>query len=207
MKPTTQRKAVIGIIGGVGAGKSTVAAELARLGCALIDADRIGHDVLTRNDVREQLRLRWGEGMFGPDGSVDRDALGRAVFEDPRALTELNGILHPLIRQEGEHQLARCVDRPDIPAVVIDAPLLVEAGWDSLCTHLIYVRSVEEDRLQRVIRDRGWDKKKWQERESSQISVDTKARTCEYIIDNTSSVPHLVEQIRDILGRILAGSD
>lgn len=198
---------MIGIVGGVGAGKSTAAAELARLGCALIDADRIGHEMLTRNDVREQLRLRWGEGMLGPDGHADRDALGRAVFGDPQALARLNDILHPLIRLEGERQLGECVDRPDIPAVVIDAPLLVEAGWDSLCTHLIFVRSTEDDRLQRVMRDRGWDKKKWQERESSQISVDMKAQTCDYIIDNTSSVSHLVEQIREILSRIVAGSD
>jgi len=198
---------VIGIIGGVGAGKSTVAGELARLGCALIDADRICHEMLTRDDVREQLRLRWGEGMLGPEGHVDRDAVGRTVFADPQALAELNAMLHPLIRQEGERQLRQCVDRPDIPAVVIDAPLLVEAGWDALCTHLILVRSTEDDRLDRVIRDRGWDKKKWQERESSQISVDMKAQTCDYIIDNTSSVSHLVEQIREILSRIAGGLD
>ena len=198
---------MIGLVGGVGAGKSTVAAELARLGCALIDADRIAHGVLNRQDVRDRLSERWGRRLIGPDGQVDRDALGEIVFSDPQALAELNGIVHPLIRAEGERQLADGVGRPDVPAVVIDAPLLVEAGWNSLCTALVFVQSRADHRRRRVASERGWDKKKWAGRESFQISLDTKAPMCDYTVDNTSSVSHLVAQTRELFYRIVVSSD
>ncbi len=207
MGPNASDKPVIGLVGGVGAGKSTVAAELARLGCALIDADRIGHDVLNRPDVITPLCRRWGEALAGPDGQIDRDALGEIVFAAPEALAELNEIVHPLIRAEGERQLADCLDRPDVPAVVIDAPLLVEAGWDSLCTVLVFVRSEADHRRRRVASERGWDEKKWQGRECFQISLDTKAGMCDYTIDNTSSVSHLVAQTRELFYRIVVDSD
>ncbi len=192
----------MGLVGGVGAGKSTAASEMGRLGCAVIDADRIAHAMLDREDVREHLRRWWGGEMFAPDGQVDRDALGAIVFGDAEALDRLNGILHPLIRRAGELELAESLCRPDVRAVVIDAPLLVEAGWDALCTHLVFVRSSPADRARRVRRERRWDKKKWQERESFQKSLDTKARMCDYIISNTSSVSHMVEQIRELVDRI-----
>ena len=207
MKPNAGDKPVIGLVGGVGAGKSTVAAELARLGCALIDADRIGHAVLNRHDVREQLCHRWGRRLVGPDGQVDREVLGEIVFADPQALDELNGIVHPLIRAEGERQLADLAGRRDVPAVVIDAPLLVEAGWDSLCTALVFVRSTGENRRRRVADERGWDEEKWQGRESFQNSLDTKARMCDYTVSNTSSVSHLVAQTRELFFRIVVSSD
>ena len=198
---------MIGLAGGVGSGKSTVAAELGRLGCVVIEADRIAHAMLDRDDVRAELRRRWGGAVFGPDGQIDRDALGRIVFADPDALAGLNGVLHPLIRQAGEEQLADALRRPEAPAVVIDAPLLVEAGWDALCTHLVFVSSSPDDRARRVRLDRGWDKKKWQKRESSQKSLDTKVRMCDYILNNTSSMSLLVEQIRGVLERIIHESD
>lgn len=203
MEPNVTDKPVIGLVGGVGSGKSTVAAELGRLGCVVIDADRIAHAVLARDGVREKLRHRWGAGPFAPDGQVDRDALGSIVFGDPQALAQLNEIVHPLIRRSGRRQLAEYLQRPDIEAVVIDAPLLVEAGWDAMCTHLVFVRSRPADRARRVRLERGWDKKTWQDRESSQKSLDTKARMCDYTIVNTSSVAHLVEQIRELFGRIV----
>ena len=198
---------MIGLAGGVGAGKSTVAAELGRLGCVVIEADRIAHAMLDRDDVRAELRRRWGGVVFGPDGQIDRDALGRIVFADPDALAGLNGVLHPLIRQAGEEQLADALRRPEAPAVVIDAPLLVEAGWDALCTHLVFVSSSPDDRARRVRLDRGWDEKKWRKRESSQKSLDTKAGMCDYIVTNTSSMSHLVEQVRGVLERIIHESD
>jgi len=207
MRPKGTGKPVIGLVGGVGSGKSTVAAELGRLGCAVIDADRIAHAMLTRDDVRQEVRRRWGSDAFDPDGQVDRDALGAIAFSDPASLARLSAILHPLIRQAGQEQLARCLARAEAPAVVIDAPLLIEAGWDTLCTHLVFVESSPVDRARRVRLERGWDKAKWQVRESSQKTLDTKAGMCDYILSNTSSVSHLLDQIHGLLEKIVHASD
>ena len=100
-------KAVIGIVGGIGAGKSTVAAELVQLGCARIDGDAIGHALLADPEVRRQIRQRWGEGVFSPEGDVRRDALGEIVFADAAELRALGEILHPRIRRGIEEQIAR----------------------------------------------------------------------------------------------------
>jgi dephospho-CoA kinase len=199
-------KPVIGIVGGVGSGKSTVAKELARLGCAVIDADRIGHELLGAPDVREELHRRWGAGILDESGQVDRGALGRLVFADPDQLAALNGILHPRIRREAESRIASARACADVPAIVVDAALLLEAGWDDVCTHRVFVRSLPADRRSRVKQQRGWEEAEWARREKSQKGLDTKLRMCDYIVDNSSSLPHLVDQIRRLFGRIVSES-
>jgi dephospho-CoA kinase len=197
---------VIGILGGVGAGKSTVAAELARLGCEVIDADAIGHELLKDQDAQKLLRDQWGPEIFSADGQVDRPALAAKVFGDPEALARLNRILHPRIRERIGlliEQARRC---GVAPAVALDAAVLLEAGWDEFCTHCIFVRTGDELRAARAA-GRGWDRRAWRLRENSQISLDTKAGRCEYTVENSSSAPHLREQVRRIYQNIIGVSD
>ena len=189
-------KPVIGIVGGVGAGKSTVAAELVKLGCARIDADAIGHELLGDADVRGQIRRRWGEGAFDAEGHVRRDALGEIVFSDPAELRALNEILHPRIRRRIEREIDRARADPDAAAVVLDAAVLLEARWDDLCTHLVFVGAPNAERAQRVRRQRAWDAAAWSRREKMQISLDSKARRSDHRIDNSSNFSHLREQVR-----------
>jgi len=194
---------VIGLVGGIGAGKSTVAAEMGKLGCAVIDGDAIGHQLLAEPAVRRQLRERWGEGIFRPDGSVDRQRLGETVFADRRELEALQAILHPRIRR----QIAEAVDRaqadPAAQAAVIDAAVLLEAGWDELCTHLVFVEADEPTRASRLAQGRGWDDATRQGREKMQISLDKKRRRCHYAIVNSSSVSRLNDQIRKLFRDIM----
>lgn len=194
---------MIGLLGGVGSGKSTVAAELASLGCAVIDADKIGHELLAADAVREQIRRRWGAAVFTPDGQVDRAALGRVVFGQPAELAALNAIVHPLIRRRIIQQVDQFQGRKDCQAVVIDAALLLETDWHELCTHLVFVSAPEPARVHRVRQERGWDRQTWQDREKSQKALDIKASRAEYIIDNSSSVSCLREQVRSVIQRIL----
>jgi dephospho-CoA kinase len=202
MEPS-ESKPVIGVVGGIGAGKSTVAAELVRLGCGLIDADAIGHELLSDPDVQAELRRRWGEGGFGPDGGVDRGALARRVFHDPQELAALNAIMHPRMRRRMEERIARLAQDPSAAAVVIDAAVLFEAGWDDLCTHVVFVQAPEDARARRVQASRGWDRATWTAREKSQISLDSKARRCYVVLENSSSVSRLQEQVRKLFCRVI----
>ncbi len=199
MESPTTNKPVIGLIGGIGAGKSTVADEFVRLGCVKIDADRIGHALLAETDVQAEIRERWGEAVFGPDDGVDRVALGAVVFRDAEALAALSAILHPRIGGEIAERVARAQREPDVAGIVVDAAVLLEAGWDAMCTHVVFVQAPAERRVQRVCDQRGWASDDWQGREKMQISLDKKASQSDYTIDNSSSASHLREQVRRAL--------
>ncbi len=196
-------KPVIGLLGGIGSGKSTVAAELVRLGCGLVDADAIGHEVLALPEVKAELRRLWGEGVFGPGGEVDRRALARRVFDSPRELARLDALVHPHIRRRMEQVVAALRADPAVPAVVVDAALLLETDWHELCTHLLFVRADDALRAQRVARQRGWSRREWQRREKSQKPLDIKARCADHVVDNSSSLSRLREQVRAIFNRIV----
>jgi len=197
-----ESKPVLGIVGGIGAGKSTAAAELAALGCVRVDGDAIGHELLGDREVLREIRRRWPAGVVGPDGRVDREALARRVFADPAELEALNAILHPRIRRRLAERIAAARRDPAARGIVVDAAVLLEAGWDEFCTHLVFVSAPEERRLERVSAQRGWGRRTWMQREKSQISLDKKAAKCDYTIDNRSSVSRLREQIRQLLHRI-----
>jgi dephospho-CoA kinase len=198
----TNTKPVIGILGGVGAGKSTVAREFVAQGCRLVDADAIGHELLRREDIRRQVLARWGQAVATADGEVDRKALAAVVFADPAELAALNAALHPSIRREMEQQIAQAQADPAAAGAVVDAAVLLEAGWDDLCTDLVFVAVSDRERAERVLAQRGWDGTEWQRREKSQISLDKKADRCNYVMDNRSSGPRLREQVRQIFHRI-----
>ena len=193
---------VIGIVGGIGAGKSAAAAELVALGCRLIDADRIGHEQLGRADVRQQVRRRWGDEVFGPDGQVDRKALASRVFADPNQLEALHAILHPPMRRRMAELIASAAEDTAVAGVVLDAAVLFEAGWDDLCTHVVFVSAPDEQRLARVAAGRRWTRAEWEKREKSQISLDRKAARCDSTIVNRTSVSCLREQVRELFHRI-----
>lgn len=207
MSDKSTAKPVIGILGGVGAGKSTVAAELAALGCTLVDGDAIGHDLLAEADIRRQLRQRWGEGIFTAAGEVDREAVGKIVFDDAAELTALNAITHPLIGRRIERQIARAKADESVAAVVMDAAVMLEAGWDELCTHLVFVDAPQGERLSRKQGAKGLEKSSWKKREDFQIPLDKKAGICDYIIDNSSSVSCLRDQVRELFRKIAHTAD
>jgi len=200
-------KPVIGLVGGIGAGKSAAAREFVAVGLSLVDADRIGHELLADRDVSRRIVQRWGNGVLRSDGQVDRGVLGERVFADPDELKALNELLHPRMRRRMVEQIARAMADPAAAGVVLDAAVLFEAGWDDLCTHVVFVAAPEDVRFERVLAQRNWTRQLWRRREKSQISLDKKAAKCDYTIDNRTSASHLRKQIRELLHRIgLAGS-
>lgn len=207
MSKPTSSKPVIGLVGGIGSGKTTVAAEFAALGCAVVHGDAIGHQLLTESAIRRKIQDRWGEAVLNPDGEVNRAALGQIVFQDPDQLEALNRILHPAIRAGIAAGIAAAQDETSVAAVVVDAAVLFEAGWDELCTHTVFVEAAKPLRLARVLAQRHWDRGVFEAREKSQISLDTKARKCDYTIGNKSTVSHLREQIRQLFYQLIHVAD
>ena len=207
MPPAPSIKPVIGIIGGIGSGKSTVAGELSALGCAVVDADAIGHKLLDDPGVLGEIRGRWGDEILTGEGQVDRRALADIVFGSRDELDALNGILHPRIGREMARAVDMAVADESVVAIVLDAALLVEAGWNELCGHVIFVDTPPAVRYLRVSEQRGWKKENWESREKMQISLDIKRRMCDYSIDGSSSVSHLRQQVRKLYPRITHPAD
>lgn len=205
MDATSRSLPVIGIVGGIGSGKSTVSRAFALHGCGVLDADRIGHRLLNEPDIRQAVRQHWGEGVFGPDGRVDRSRLGRRVFADPAELEALNQLLHPRIEQtlcDGIDRFAR----QGRAAVVLDAAVLFEAGWERLCTHTVFVDAPWRDRLRRVRRQRGWSARQLRRRQNSQLPLDKKASLCCHRVTNHSQPSHLLQQVDSLFHRIVTDS-
>ena len=121
---------VIGLTGGIGSGKSRVAGFLAGLGVVIIDADKVGHEVLEGDgEARRQVIDTFGQNIIAPDGKIDRRKLGNIVFNSTEALSRLNRIMHPRISEVVKAQLGQ-YRRQGVDIVVIEAPLLIEAGWN-----------------------------------------------------------------------------
>ena len=190
---------VIGLLGGVASGKSLVASQFAELGCAVVDADRVGHELLCEPSIRDALRERFGPGILDPaTGQVDRRRLGEVVFADPVKLQALESVVHPELwrRVTGAVEAAR---RGDAPAVVLDAALILEKGLDTLCNVLVYIEVPEGTRQTRAGQTRGWDPQEVTRREAAQVSLKTKQNRADYIVDNSTSPEHTLEQVRTIL--------
>jgi dephospho-CoA kinase len=191
---------VIGILGGVASGKSLVSGELARLGAGVLDADRAGHEVLRMPAITAAARQRWGDEILDADGQIDRKRLARIVFspppEGPRQRKYLEELTHPEVgRLLGQE--ARRLSESGTVAAILDAPLLLEAGWDKFCGKLIFVDAPRELRLQRALA-RGWSEKEFAVRESVQEGLESKRGRADVVVDNSGSP----EQTRDQVQRL-----
>ncbi|MBI5724018.1 MAG: dephospho-CoA kinase [Planctomycetes bacterium] len=194
---------MIGLAGGVGSGKSTVAAEFGKLGCLVIDADRLGHEFLRRQTVKKRLARAFGASIFASDGSVERGRLAKLVFGHPRALARLDKIMHPAMLGDAKRTISLAGRDKEVSAVVLDAAALFEAGWDDLCSHLVFIQATKGKRLKRVASERGWSGLELQRREKSQISLDKKRRNCCYTICNSSDLSSLRRRVRRLFDTII----
>jgi dephospho-CoA kinase len=122
------KKPIIGILGGVASGKSTVAAEFVRLGCAVIDADKIAHELLDNEEIRGKIVSCFGQSFLDAAGRIDRGKLAHIVFVDAGKLARLNDIIHPLVLAEAERLIEQYCGQTGIKAIVLDMPLLVEVA-------------------------------------------------------------------------------
>jgi len=194
------RQVILGIAGGVGAGKSTVAGILAGLGCVVADSDALGREALRDPDLRDEIVSWWGPGMLDDSGEIDRTAVARIVFARPQHRRRLESVVHPRIRSRRRALFEQAP--PDTPALVIDAPLLFEADLDRECTAVIFVQTDRPQRLSRLADSRGWDDTELTGREQSQLSLDDKRARSDYVVINNGDLDELSEQIHRILNEL-----
>jgi len=200
---TIGKKPVIGILGGMYSGKSTVAAELAKLGCAIIDADSISHQLLEEKDVLKKIVRIFGKEVLDEKGKISRPALANRVFGDPAKLATLTGILHPLVMARVEQLITQCDPQPAVRAIALDIPLLVEVGWEKRCDHIIFVDCAPPIRLERAKKTGIFEADQLKIRENLQISLDKKKRIADNIVDNNSDLSGLSKQIASVFSNIM----
>ena len=200
---------VVGILGGVGSGKSTVARLLSQARGAVLDADAEAHASLDERQIRSAIERRFGP-CGPPDAPLNRSALARRVFgagkdSDRKFLEDL---VHPRVRSRLKDGLERLrTHQPPLDFVVIDAPLLLETGLDALCDTLIFVDAPIAQRRRQVAKTRGWSSQELENRESAQMPLADKRARADHIIENTSTLEALearVETLRNILSVPLA---
>lgn len=194
-----RRAQVVGLLGAVASGKSTVARLLAQEGFELIDADTIGHEVLDRPEIRRALRDRFGDEVFTGQGAVDRKALGAIVFNCDTDLEELNAIVHPAIMEEVDRRIAEAGARP----VVLDAALLMEKGLQrKYCDVLLFVDAPDSARRERAAARHGWNATQLSQRDAVQIPPEVKKEAADLVIDNAGGEDRLKEAVHVLTDRI-----
>jgi dephospho-CoA kinase len=184
----------IGLVGGVASGKSLVAQLFEERGAGLLDADRAGHEVLAHDgEVRQAVVDRWGPSVLTADGSIDRAAIAARVFDaNDVSATErqyLESLLHPRIRRLLAEKTTQFAAQGR-PAVVLDAPLLLEAGWGPLCDLVVMVEADRDVRLARA-EERGWSAAEFSRREAAQWPVAEKRRAAHATLVNSGDVAAL----------------
>jgi dephospho-CoA kinase len=194
---------VIGLTGVIGSGKSRFAALLGQRGAVVIDADSVGHEVLDQPEITRRVVQRFGPGVLRSEGGVkdwliDRRALGSIVFADPAARRELEAIVHPEMFRRFEAAIMFESGRGLAPAIILDAAILFEAGWNALCDLVVFLDASLPVRLGRVARDRGWTAEVLRAREVAQWSADAKSERSDIRIRNDAGLEAL-EQNADRL--------
>ena len=197
---TPQRRIpVVGIVGGIGSGKSAVANWVAeRAKVTVLNADAMGHTALHAPTVKQALCQRFGESILGHDGEIVRARLAQQVFgndvEHRVARSDLEQIVHPEIHR----QIMAGVDAAATAqqaAVLLDAAILLEAGWRTRCDLVVYVDTPDEIRLARVGENRGWSEEELRRRESSQWPLMEKRRESDLIITNDRDLAFAGQQL------------
>lgn len=184
---------VVGLTGGIGAGKSTVSAALAERGAVVIDADAITREIQEPGtEVFDAMVERFGERIVGPDGRLDRPAVADIVFADADALADLNAIVHPAVGAEIARRLGEEVGGDHV--VVLDVPLLVESGRDDLAG-LVVVDVDPEIAVERLVRHRGFRESDARSRICHQAPREERLARADLVIDNSGSLDDLRPQI------------
>lgn len=191
---------IIGILGGVASGKSFVADCFRELGAATLDGDRIGHEVLRLPEVEQAARQRWGDEIFDAQGHIDRRKIADKVFaeteEASRELAFLESITHDRIGRRLADEAKSLAESGEYPAAILDAPVLLKAGWDHLCDSVVFVEAPEDIRRERAIA-RGWKEGEVARRERAQTPLIVKKNRSDAVIDNSADRGSTRRNVKD----------
>ncbi len=197
-------KPIIGICGGIGAGKSVLAREFERLGGLLIDSDRLNHEVLRRPEVTHILREWWGDEIIAEDGFPDRRRIAKVIFSNTEEKQRLESLVHPLIVALQEDMIKSGTGDPKISAIILDSPLLLESNLDRLCYTVVFVEVSESQRLRRLRQTRGWDLRELRRRERWQTPLAEKRSRSRFTISNEGTIEQLRSRAKNVFEQVLA---
>lgn len=191
----------IGLVGGVACGKSSVALRFQELGACILDGDRIGHEVLSLPRVQAALVARWGNRVLGEDGSLDRSSIARIVFagtpESSEELSFLESVTHPEIGSQLAGLIAEIKQQGQHEVAVLDAAVMIKAGWDQLCDRIILVDAPRELRRKRAML-RGLGEAQFNSREAAQTPIEKKQERADIIIDNSGPPQKTMQQVEKV---------
>lgn len=201
--------AIVGLTGGIGSGKSTVAKRFAALGATVIDADAIVHELQAAGQpLLEKITDAFGAGILATDGSLDREALGAIVFRDPEQRQRLNRIVHPAVGAEFARRL-KAARESGVPLIVLDIPLLFEArksgtGGASAMDFdaIVLVWVPRETQIERQLAREDYDRAEAERRIAAQLPLDKKRALADHVIDNSGTVEETERQVRELYVRL-----
>ena len=193
---------VIGLTGGIGSGKSSVSQFLAELGAVILDADEVGHEALKPDtEIWREVVAAFGRQILTPSGDIDRKKLGKIVFGNPEFLSQLNQIMHPrmydIVKAQIEGYRQQRVD-----VVVLEAPLLLEAGWTSLVDEVWVTVASEPTVLKRLEERAGLSKQESLARIHSQLSPEERIKHADVVINNDGSLDELKMKVKELWERL-----
>jgi dephospho-CoA kinase len=193
----------IGVSGGIGSGKSTVARELCvSTNAHHINADDIASKLLQREGVVNKVIGLIGPTVCDSNGALDRSKLGKLVFANEDSRKKLEDILHPLVRENIFDELNFLAAQQHNPVIVLDIPLLHEGGLDKLCDFMVFVDTPDAQRQSRACERHGWDAAHWQAREKMQLPIASKKSLADAIVCNDTTLSALREQVELLVPRL-----
>lgn len=191
-------KPVVGLIGAIGAGKSTVGKLLAQRGGHVIDADALGHDALRQPEIVSELVNRWGDRIRKPDDTLDRRAIGAIVFANPDERAALQATVYPFIGKRTLQEIAAAQADPAVAFVVLDAAVQLEAGWADMVDRLLYIDAPREERVKRLAVRSNWTESELSAREAAQWPAERKKALANAVLVNdgdAAEFAHKVDQL------------
>ncbi|MBA7709458.1 Dephospho-CoA kinase [subsurface metagenome] len=193
---------VIGLTGGIGSGKSMVSQFLAELGAVILDADEIGHEAFKPDtEIWRQVVAAFGRQILTPDGNIDRKKLGNIVFGNPESLSRLNQIMHPRMYDMVKAQLEE-YRRQGTRVVVLEAPLLLEAGWTSLVDEVWVTTAPEATVLKRLEERTGLSQAESLTRLRSQLPSAERVRQADVVINTDCDLDELKSKVKELGQRL-----
>ena len=188
---------IIGLTGGIASGKSTVSRQLAKLGAKIIDADKIAHELAEPGGAIYQAYVRhWGRSILTEGEKLDRAAIADLVFSNPVERDWLNNTAHPLIKAQVRQEIAAGLEQPQLKAIVLDVPLLFEAGWDTLADETWLVAVNEVVQLARIRKRDGCTEAEAQARVAAQMPLAEKMARADFVIDNSGTSAETRKKVR-----------
>lgn len=192
----------VGLTGGIGSGKSTVARMLGGAGFAVVDADQVARDIMEPGlPVLEEVAAAFGADLIGDDGALDRGELARRAFATTEDTQRLNAITHPAIRAESERRFAAAEEAGE-QAVIYDMPLLVDLGLNQDMDLTVVVDVDKEERIRRLVDKRGLDEADARARMAQQIDDATRLAVADVVIDNNGPLDALEPQVAALIKKI-----